>query len=62
MEHNVTGVRNKPCVRTHTHTDAVSHFQSLIAGVKQQFNSILSQVENEVVAEWHLFREEKQVR
>jgi len=58
LQHNVTGVRNKPCVCT-AHTDVVSHFQSLIAGVKQQFNSILSQVENEVMAEWHLFEEEK---
>lgn len=58
-------VRNKHILAQNlslSHTHVTSHLQSLIAGVKQQFNSILSQVENEVVAEWHLFEGEKQVR
>ena len=30
------------------------HLESLICGIKQQFNPILSQIQYEVMAEWRL--------
>lgn len=35
-----------------------SYLESLICGIKQQFNPILSQVQYEVMAEWRLQRQE----
>lgn len=37
------------------------HLESLICGIKQQFNPILSQVQYEVMAEWRLKGKDKQI-